>query len=88
MVQTGEGAARNEWITYMRTCAANYHAAKVLEGQPDKASRRVKKGKPKAPKKTTKPASETDTGEKSLEAPSPKGAVRSNSFQKGHLSSS
>ncbi len=51
MVQTREGAQQNDWITYMRTCAANYHAAKALEGgESYKTTRRVK-GKPKVHKK-------------------------------------
>ncbi len=52
-MQTGEGAARSDWITYMQTCEANYHMAKAFEGgvvEPGKTSRRVK-GKPKAPRK-------------------------------------
>ena len=43
MVQTEKGAARNEWITYMRTCDANYHTAKVLE---EESGQSLVKGKP------------------------------------------
>jgi hypothetical protein len=55
MVQTGTGAARNEWITYMRQCAANYHAAR--EGATEKHPRvRVKpKARRKAKPETAEP---------------------------------
>ena len=31
MVQTKDGATENRWITYMRTCAANYKAGLPVE---------------------------------------------------------
>ena len=34
MVQTKDGATENKWITYMRTCAANYKAGLPVEAYP------------------------------------------------------
>ena len=38
MVQTKDGATENPWITYMRTCAANYRAGLPVEAYPRKVS--------------------------------------------------
>ncbi len=51
MVQTGAGAARNDWIEYMRASAASYHRAKreaeeqAKEGL--KESQESREGEPK-----------------------------------------
>ena len=38
MVQTKDGATENKWITYMRTCAANYKAGLPVEAYPREKS--------------------------------------------------
>ena len=38
MVQTKDGATENPWITYMRTCAANYKAGVPGEAYPREKS--------------------------------------------------
>ena len=68
MVQTEIGAARNEWIAYMRECSSAYRARKeaervgsiVSEGPadppaaPGKGVKRAKVGEPRRGKKARK----------------------------------
>ena len=65
MVQTEIGAARNEWISYMRECSSIYRARKeaerglVAEGPVDPPIvtdklKRVKVGEPKRAKRVRK----------------------------------
>ena len=66
MVQTKQGAGENPWITYMRACAANYHAGQAqvhdAPGKPDKPTRRVKgKQAPKDSQDSAKRVTEKDT---------------------------
>ena len=44
MVQTKDGATENPWITYMRTCAANYKAGLPVEAYPREKSQSGQEG--------------------------------------------